>query len=49
MRVDARTKLADQLHRSVERLDLPVLGYLRDTQNYVQAAAHGLRLWDVAK
>ena len=49
MRVYARTKLADQLHRSVERLDLPVLGYLRDTQNYVQAAAHGLRLWDVAK
>jgi chromosome partitioning protein len=26
-----------------------VLGYLRDTQNYVQLAAHGLTLWDVAK
>jgi chromosome partitioning protein len=25
-----------------------VLGYLRDTQNYVQLAAHGLTLWDVA-
>ena len=44
MRVDARTKSADQLHRFVEGLDLPVLGYLRDTQNYVQAAAHGLAL-----
>lgn len=49
MRVDARTKSADQLHRFVEGLDLPVLGYLRDTQNYVQAAAHGFTLWDVAK
>ena len=25
-----------------------MLGYLRDTQNYVQLAAHGLTLWDVA-
>jgi chromosome partitioning protein len=49
MRVDARTKSAEQLHRFVEGLDLPVLGYLRDTQNYVQLAAHGLTLWDVAK
>ena len=49
MRVDARTRSADQLHRFVEGLKLPVLGYLRDTQNYVQLAAHGLTLWDVAK
>jgi chromosome partitioning protein len=49
MRVDARTRSAEQLHRFVEALELPVLGYLRDTQNYVQVAAHGLTLWDVAK
>ncbi|CAH2771413.1 MAG: Chromosome partitioning protein ParA [uncultured Caballeronia sp.] len=49
MRVDARTKSADQLHRFVERLDLPVLGFIRDTQNYVQVAAHGLTIWDVAQ
>ncbi|MFP6559896.1 ParA family protein [Paraburkholderia sp. B3] len=49
MRVDARTRSADQLQRFVEGLKLPVLGYLRDTQNYVQLAAHGLTLWDVAK
>jgi chromosome partitioning protein len=49
MRVDARTKSADQLHRFVEGLELPVLGFLRDTQNYVQVAAHGLTIWDVAK
>jgi chromosome partitioning protein len=48
MRVDARTRAAEQLHRFVEGLDIPVLGYLRDTQNYVQLAAHGLTLWDVS-
>jgi len=47
MRVDARTRSAEQLHRFVEGLALPVLGFLRDTQNYVQLAAHGLTLWDV--
>lgn len=48
MRVDARTKAAEQLHRFVDGLDLPVLGFIRDTQNYVQLAARGLTLWDVA-
>ncbi|MFZ6798255.1 AAA family ATPase [Undibacterium sp. Di24W] len=48
MRVNARTKAADQLTHYVAQLGLPVLGYLRDTQNYVQLAAHGATLWDVA-
>ncbi len=48
MRVDARTLAADRLHEFVARLGLPVLGYLRDTQNYVQLAARGLTLFDVA-
>ena len=48
MRVDARTRSAEQLHRFIDGLKLPVLGYLRDTQNYVQLAAHGLTLWDIA-
>lgn len=48
MRVNARTKAADQLAHYVTQLDLPVLGYLRDTQNYIQLAAHGATLWDVA-
>lgn len=48
MRVDARTRAAEQLQRFVETLGVPVLGFLRDTQNYVQLAAHGLTLWDVA-
>lgn len=48
MRVDARTRAADQLQRFVDDLGLPTLGFLRDTQNYVQLAARGLTLWDVA-
>ncbi len=48
MRVDARTKAAEQLHHFVDTLGFPVLGYLRDTQNYVHLAAHGLTLFDVA-
>ncbi len=48
MRVDARTIAADKLHTFVDSLQLPVLGYLRDTQNYVHLAARGLTLFDVA-
>lgn len=38
----------DQLRRFLAALGVPVLGYLRDTQNYVQLAARGLTLWDTA-
>lgn len=48
MRVNVRTRAADQLAHYVTQLGVPVLGYLRDTQNYVQLAAHGATLWDVA-
>lgn len=48
MRVNIRTRAADQLAHYVNGVGVPVLGYLRDTQNYVQLAAHGTTLWDVA-
>jgi len=48
MRVNVRTRAADQLAHYVGNLGLPVLGFLRDTQNYVQLAAHGATVWDVA-
>ncbi len=48
MRVREGTIAGEQLHRYLNALGLPVLGYLRDTQNYVQLAARGLTLWDVA-
>jgi chromosome partitioning protein len=46
MRVNARTRAAEQLSHYVGQLGMPVLGYLRDTQNYVQLAAMGATLWD---
>ncbi len=48
MRVREGTIAADQLRTFLGKLGLPVLGYLRDTQNYVHLAARGLTLWDVA-
>ena len=48
MRVDARTIAADKLHEFVDSLGLPVLGYLRDTQNYIHLAARGLTVFDVS-
>ncbi len=48
MRVDPRTIAAEKLHEFVDALGLPVLGYLRHTQNYIHLAARGLTLFDVA-
>jgi chromosome partitioning protein len=47
MRVDERTLSADQLSAFVKSLDLPKVGTLRDTQNYVHLAANGLTVFDV--
>ena len=47
MRVKEHTISNDQLHQFLPVLKVPVLGYLRDTQNYVHLAARGLTLWDV--
>ena len=48
MRMDARTLAADKLREYVASLHLPVLGELRNTQNYVHLAARGLTLFDVS-
>jgi chromosome partitioning protein len=47
MRVDPRTIAADKLQEFVGGLGLPVLGYLRHTQNYIHLAARGLTLFDL--
>lgn len=47
-RVDPRTIAADKLQEFVEGLGLPVLGFLRPTQNYVHLAARGLTLSDLS-
>jgi chromosome partitioning protein len=48
MRVDARTRAAAELERFLQNTALPVIAHLRDTQNYVQAAAHGLTIFDLS-
>ena len=48
MRMKEGTISADQLRSFLGTLDVPVVGFLRDTQNYVHLAARGLTLWDVA-
>lgn len=47
-RVDPRTIAADKLQEFVDALGLPVLGFLRPTQNYVHLAARGLTLSDLS-
>ena len=48
MRTREGTISTDQLRGFLHGLQVPLLGFLRDTQNYVHLAAHGLTLWDVA-
>jgi chromosome partitioning protein len=46
-RVNGRTIAAGHLHDFAESLQVPVLGYLRDTQYYLHMAAHGLSMFDI--
>lgn len=51
-RVREHTFAAEQLEQFLaqlgEQVQVPMLGCLRDTHNYVHLAAHGSSLWDVA-
>ena len=47
MRTREGTIATDQLRGFLDGVKLPLLGFVRDTQNYVHLAAHGLTLWDV--
>jgi chromosome partitioning protein len=46
-RVKDHTKATEHLIEFLQTLEIPLLGQLRDTQNYAHLAAHGLCLWDV--
>ncbi len=48
MRTREGTISTDQLRTFLQSVSVPLIGFLRDTQNYVHLAAHGLTLWDVA-
>jgi len=46
MRVDPRTRAAGMLEEFLTHFDLPIVGYLRNTQNYVNVAAAGATVFD---
>lgn len=46
MRVDPRTKAAAMLEEFLKHFDIPIVAYLRNTQNYVNVAAGGLTIFD---
>jgi chromosome partitioning protein len=46
MRIDPRTRAAIMLEEFLRYFDLPILAYLRNTQNYVNVAAAGKTLFD---
>ena len=48
MRTREGTISSEQLRGFLDGVKLPLLGFVRDTQNYVHLAAHGLTLWDVS-
>lgn len=47
MRVDARTRAGVTLETLMAQQDLPVLAYLRNAQNYVNAAFEGKSIFDL--
>ena len=49
MRVDPRTRAAVMLEEFLRHFDIPIVGYLRNTQHYVNAAAAGASLFDPPK
>ena len=48
MRTREGTIATDHLRGFLDGLEVPMLGFIRDTQNYVHLAAHGMTLWDVS-
>jgi chromosome partitioning protein len=47
MRIDPRTRAASELERFLAATGLPIIAYLRSTQNYVQTTAHGMTIFDL--
>ena len=49
MRVDPRTRAASMLEEFLNHFDIPIVAYLRNTQNYVNVAAGGATIFDPPK
>ena len=48
-RTRVRTKSLEHLERFLRNLDIPVIAHIRDTQNYVRAAAQGMGVCELAE
>ena len=48
-RIDARTLSADKLKSFLSSINVPVIGFLRDTQYYLHMVEHGLSMFDITK
>ncbi|WP_236725673.1 AAA family ATPase [Candidatus Reidiella endopervernicosa] len=46
-RVRERTRVYQSLHRFLDRLGIPFIGVLRDTQNYIRAAEQGVGIFEL--
>lgn len=46
MRVDPRTRAAGMLEEFLKHFDIPIVAYVRNTQNYVNVAASGATVFD---
>lgn len=46
MRIDPRTRAASMLEEFLKHFDIPIVAYLRNTQNYVNVAAGGQTIFD---
>ncbi|MDR2365385.1 MAG: ParA family protein [Zoogloeaceae bacterium] len=46
MRIDPRTRAANMLEEFLRHFDIPIVAYLRNTQNYVNVAAAGQTIFD---
>ncbi len=48
-RTRVRTRSLENLERFLRNLDIPVIAHIRDTQNYVRAAAQGMGVCELAE
>jgi chromosome partitioning protein len=46
MRIDPRTRAANMLEEFLRHFDIPIVAYLRNTQNYVNVAVAGQTIFD---
>ena len=46
MRVDPRTRAAGMLEEYMKHFDIPIVSFIRNTQNYINVASQGMTIFD---